>query len=248
MGCKVNVLLAVWTVVSFLTVSCETEKPVTEIVDFENLSLDASGVWNGSDGTGGFRSGNLFFPNNFNPDFQAWSGFAYTNHKDTVTGDYTNQYSSIAGTGAEGSSKYGVFYYMGVPDTIKFAVPGKITGFSVCNSTYAYKAMKYGSPFNKKFGGETGDDPDWFKVTLTGINELGNVTGYVDIYLADFRFPDRKNDYIANVWTSLDLSELGFLKALKIEMSSSDSGEWGINTPAYFCVDNIKSVLSIIPE
>lgn len=248
MGCKVKVLLTVWTVISFLTVSCETEKPVTEIVDFENLPLDVSGVWNGSDGTGGFRSGNLFFPNNFNPDFQAWSGFSYTNHKDTVTGDYTNQYSSIAGTGAEGSSKYGVFYYMGVPDTIKFTVPGKITGFAVCNSTYAYKAMKYGSPFNKKFGGETGDDPDWFKVTLTGINEQGIVAGYVDIYLADFRFTDRKNDYIANAWTSVDLSELGFLKALKIEMSSSDSGEWGINTPAYFCVDNIKSVLSIIPE
>lgn len=248
MQLKTKFVLSTFLTLSFLTISCEKERLLTDKVDFEELPLNASGLWNGSDGSGGFASGNLFFPNTFNSDYQAWAGFSYTNHTDTVTGDYTNQFSSIAGSGAEGSSKYGVYYYMGVPDTIKFNVPAKVTGLAVCNTTYAFRAMKYGSLFNKKFGGDSGNDPDWFKITITAINQQGNDVGYVDVFLADFRPDDSKNDYIANAWTSIDLSAFGFIKALKIEMSSSDTGEWGINTPAYFCIDNIISVLEKAEE
>lgn len=224
-------------------ISCEKEKSVTDIVDFEELPLDTSGYWNGSDESGGFRSGNIFFVNHYNKVYEAWSGFSYTNHTDTVTGDYSNQYSSIAGSGAGGSHKYGVYYFSGSPDTIVFEVPEKITGLALCNTTYGYKAIKNGTIFNKKFGGDSGDDPDWFKVTLTPINKEGQELGSVEVFLADFRFTDNSNDYISNAWTSIDLSQFGFIKFLKFEMSSSDTGEWGMNNPAYVCIDDIKGIL-----
>ncbi|HOU30718.1 MAG TPA: DUF4465 domain-containing protein [Bacteroidales bacterium] len=237
-------LFATLLISAVVIISCQKEKVETDIVDFEELPLDDSGVWNGSDGSGGFRSGNIFFVNHYNSLYQAWSGFAYTNHSDTVTGDYTNQYSSITGSGFDNSLKYGVFYFSGIPDTIVFEIPEKVTDIALCNTTFTYKAVKNGTVFSKKFGGDSGNDPDWLKVTLTPISEEGIALGYVDVYLADFRYTDNKYDYISNVWISIDLSQFGFIKRLKFEMSSSDSGEWGMNTPAYVCIDNIKGILA----
>jgi len=229
---------------SAAVISCQKEKAQTDLVDFEELPLDESGVWNGSDGSRGFKSGNVFFVNHYNSVYKCWSGFAYTNHSDTVTGDFTNQYSSITGSGYNKSLKYGVFYFSGEPDTLVFEIPEKVTDIAFCNTTYTYKAVKNGTDFNKKFGGNTGNDPDWLKLTLTPISEEGIPLGYVNVYLADFRFTDNKYDYISNAWTSIDLSQFGFIKWLKFEMSSSDSGEWGMNTPAYVCIDNIRGVLA----
>jgi len=240
---KTKFLLLTTLIISCSVFSCKKEKYETDMVDFENLSLDDSGVWNGSDGSGGFASGNIFFVNHYNALYKSWSGFAYTNHSDTVTGDYTNQYSSVTGTGAGNSEKYGVFYFSGTPDTMVFEVPEKITGFALCNTTFTYKAIKYGTPFSKKFGGNNGAEPDWLKVTLTPINKEGMTLGYVDVFLADFRPDDNKKDYISNAWVTIDLSQFGFIKYLKMEMSSSDTGEWGMNTPAYVCIDNIKGLL-----
>jgi hypothetical protein len=118
----------------------------------------------------GFVSGNVFFINHFDAQYNSWSGFAYTNHTDTITKDFSNQYSSIFGKGAEGSQKYGVFYFTGVPDTLVFSVPEKVTDIAFCNSAYAYHSIKYGNQFCKKFGGATGNDQDWFKLTLTAID------------------------------------------------------------------------------
>jgi hypothetical protein len=232
----------------FILVSCEKEKPVTDTVTFEDLALGSSGFWNGSDGSGGFTSGNLRFINHYNRQYSSWNGFAYTNHTDKITPDFSNQYSSITGSGAGNSKKYGVFYYTGTPDTLRFLIPEKVTGISVCNSTYSYYSIKNGNPFCKKFGGDTGNDPDWFKLTLTAIDSTGTVKGVVDINLADFRFTDNSKDYIGNAWTRLDLSAFGFIKALKFEMSSSDSGIWGMNNPGYVCIDDITGVLDAVRE
>jgi hypothetical protein len=237
---KKSTLLLICSLVILFTSSCEKKHHVIDVVDFENLVLDTTGYWNGSDGSGGFSSGNINFVNHFNSEYQSWSGFAYTNHKDTLTPDFSNQYSAIAGSGASGSEKYAVFYFSGTPDTINFSLPEKITSISFCNSTYAYFTIKNGNHFCKKFGGDTGSDPDWFILTITAINSDGVPVGTVDLNLADFRFTNNSEDYIANTWTNIDLSDFGFIKALKFEMSSSDSGIWGMNTPSYACIDNIK--------
>jgi hypothetical protein len=37
-------------------------------------------------------------------------------------------------------------------------------GVYVTNTTYAYNSMRDGDMFAKKFGGPTGNDPDWYKL------------------------------------------------------------------------------------
>jgi hypothetical protein len=224
--------------------SCKKNKDVTDSVTFEELPLGSSKYWNGSDLSGGFTSGNIFFVNHFNTEYSTWSGFAYSAETDTVVKDYTNQYSCLAKGGINGSEKYGLFYFSGIADTLFFTLPEKVTDFGICNTVYTYHTIKNGNQFSKKFGGETGNDPDWFKLIITAINTDGIAIGKGEIFLADFRYTDNSSDYIANIWGSIDLSTFGYIKALKLELSSSDTGLNGMNTPAYICIDNIKGVIA----
>ena len=64
----------------------------------------------------------------------------------------------------------------------------RLANIQVTNSTYAAISMRDGDSFAKKFGGGSGDDPDFFAVTFTGFEGFGatgNVTGNVKFYLAD---------------------------------------------------------------
>ena len=85
--------------------------------------------------------------------------------------------------------------------------------------------MCNGDSFAKKF-----DATDWFKLTCVGILDGARV-GTVDVDLAS------NGEYI-NQWTYVDLSSLGQITGLTFEMSSSDASAYGMNTPAYFCMDN----------
>lgn len=229
--------------------ACKKE-PERIIIDFEDMNPGTEGFWNGSDGRGSFTSGKATFPNHYDSEWNFWSGFAYTNHKDNKNFSTDNMYSSIAGGGAGGSDNYAVYYYYSeFSDTIWFDTEMKIEGISISNTAYAYFAMLQGDAFSKKFGGETGNDKDWYKVILKAIDRTGKIAvGHVEIMLADYRFDDNTRDYIANVWTDIDLSVFGYIKGLTVKIESSDTGEYGINTPAYFCLDNIVGVLPGKPE
>lgn len=41
-------------------------------------------------------------------------------------------------------------------------------------------------------------------------------------------------------WTKVDLSSLGSCMAISVKMTSTDAGQWGINTPTYFCMDGLQ--------
>jgi len=230
--------------VIILTVSCTKHEIKTDLVSFEELDTGPLGYWNGSGGEGGFYSGNVWFVNHYNADWAAWSGFAYTNHTDKQTGDYSNQYSSVAGSGDELSDNYAVFYYSGSPDTIIFTLAEKVRSVALSNSTYAFKVMQEGNDFAKKFGGEDGTDPDWLRLRIKALGNDMSVKDSVDFFMADYRFVNSSDDYILSGWEKIDLSDFGFVKALVFEISSSDTGQWGINTPAYVCLDNIEGVLA----
>ncbi len=113
-----------------------------------------------------------------------------------------------------------------------------VRGMYVTNATYPALSMKYGDDNSKKFGGADGNDPDWFKLSVWGMLD-GQETDTIAFYLADYRFEDNANNYIVDTWTWLELSPLGKVDSLLFGLSSSDVGSWGMNTPAYFCVDNI---------
>ncbi len=91
--------------------------------------------------------------------------------------------------------------------------------------------MTGGDSFAKKFG-----KGDWFLLTITGYDVNEEVTGTKEFYLADLR--DAEKAYIINDWRYVDLSGLGKVKKIKFELSSTDNGDYGMNTPAYFCFDN----------
>jgi hypothetical protein len=44
----------------------------------------------------------------------------------------------------------------------------------------------------------------------------------------------------------MDLTSLGGAKSLSFDYASSDVGQFGINTPLYFAMDNLT--LSVVPE
>jgi hypothetical protein len=99
--------------------------------------------------------------------------------------------------------------------------------------------MLNGDAYAKKFGGETGGDPDWFMLTITGKDADGNEVDTVDFYLADYRFEDNGEDYIVDTWQYVDLTSLGEVMSLEFALSSSDVGDWGMNTPGYIAIDTI---------
>ena len=103
--------------------------------------------------------------------------------------------------------------------------------------------MRDGDSFAKKFGGTSGNDPDFFRLTNNGLNALSQPTGSVDFYLADYRFSNNASDYIVTSWTAVDLSSLSAsTNALTFSVASSDVGGSGINTPTYFAADQITTV------
>lgn len=201
--------------------------------------------YNGSDGAGGFTSGGASFVNHYNSGWGSWSGWAYSTAADSTTGGFTNQYSAYPGARSPGAA-YGVAYvssYDGAT-TIELPVGGDTPlSLTLANTTYAYDSMLNGDGFAKKFGGATGDDADWFLLTITGRDAFGASLGEVDVYLADYRFVDNDLDYILTGWTDVDLSGLGSgVRMLEFTLSSSDTGAYGMNTPAYFALAGITAV------
>lgn len=207
---------------------------------FDELSLAAESYWNGSDGSGGFSSGSAFFNNNYNSTYMSWDGFAYSNITDTSSSGWSAQYNAITGGGQDGSDNYAIVYVgWAGPPAMTLNTAGVVEGLYVTNNNYTYYSMLNGDMYAKKFGGASGDEEDWFMLTITGVDTDGAVTGSVDFYLADYRFADNGQDYIVDTWGYIDLTGLGAVKSLEFDLSSSDVGGFGMNTPAYFAMDTV---------
>ena len=204
------------------------------VYNFENLPLSAESYWNGSDGSGGFTINDAFFSNNYYTDWGSWEGFSYSNLTDTVIRGYEAQCNAITGQGVDGSANYAVGYDGGawaVRNTaVTFSSVQSVIGAYFTNSNYTYYSMKEGDSFAKKF-----EEGDWFKLTVTGRDINDDVTEAIEVYLA-------QGVDIVNTWIWVDLNGLGMVKSLEFTLSSSDTGDWGMNTPAYFCMDNLTAI------
>jgi hypothetical protein len=214
------------------------------VTDFEDLTLGPESRWNGSDGSGGFASGSASFNNSYDATYGSWAGFAYSNITDTASSGWMSQFNVITGCGQGGSENYAVGYVGWLePPRMVLDEPMIVSGLYVTNNNYAYYSMLNGDAFAKKFGGSSGDDEDWFLLTISGKDVTDVITGTVEFYLADYRFADNSVDYIVDNWRFVDLTGLGVVKSVEFGLSSSDTHpEYGINTPAYFALD------TIIPE
>ncbi len=224
-----------------------SESDAAKEIGFEDFGVKMAdeSFRNGSDLSGGFDSGQIRLNNTFDPTFGVWGGWSISNTTDATTAGFGNQYSAIAGNGSRGSATYAVasaFPGGTVPTiTIDDSASGQsFQSLRLTNTTYAALSMERGDAFAKKFGGATGDDPDFFLVTIDGLDLTGSLIGSVDFYLADFRFDDNSLDYIVGDWTTVDLSSLASANSLAFSVTSSDVGMFGINTPTYFAMDDIQ--------
>jgi len=207
--------------------------------DFEDFNIEVDTFLNGVDGNGGFSNGNIFLPNSFSGGF--WSGWAISSTTDVTTPGPANQYSAITGRGFDNSSTYAVggIFSPTIMELTGSAEGGLVDGFYITNSTYAFWSLVLGDNFAKKFGGETGNDPDFFLLTIEKYLDGEKGPQKVEFYLADYRFEDNTQDYIISDWTYIDLKPLANADSLVFTLSSSDVGDFGMNTPAYFCMDNL---------
>jgi hypothetical protein len=238
---KSTKLIFAFAILGFLLSSCKQEADVqTTLVDFENVSLNSDSIWNGSDLSGKFISGNCTFNNSYNADWASWTGFACSSKTDGVTPGYENQYSVVAGSGALNSKKFAIAYdsaSISIPETTDYY---SIKSLYITNSTYAYLGISAGNygvgGIGKKFAAG-----DWFKVTITGY-KANVLTSSVDVYLADFR---NGKSIILKAWTKVDVSALGKVDLITFTFDSTDkTGGW-LNTPAYACIDNIEFAQTI---
>ncbi len=239
------------------SVDTVAEDPTPDDATFELIgrTLPPESYNDGRDGpmplSSGFRSGALDFNNVYDSAFGSWSGWAVSNTTDVTTPGFQNQFSSYVGAGGLGSDTYAVgnaFPGFVVPTIRRDPSSGSFHSIQVTNATYAALSMRDGDPFAKKFGGPTGDDPDFFKLSIAGVDAGGATVGAVEFYLADFRFTDNTLDYIVDQWTTIDLSTLSpSAVELQFSLSSSDVGMFGMNTPAYFAADNVAILDSDAP-
>ena len=171
-------------------------------------------------------------------NFQAMQSVAYggmyvagavvTNITNTTFKDYTDAYKSVAG-GAKAGKNYVVWYEDGFSgNAIKLKQAATVSGMYVCNSVYAYNSITKGDAM----AGEPFGDNDWFLLSINGMLDGKMVNTQVDFYLA-------KGKNIVTDWTYVDLSQLGKVDVLSFTLTGSRTGDFGLNTPAYFCIDNL---------
>ncbi len=222
------------------------------IVDFEDVPLAANSYYNGSDGAGKYVSQGAIFTNSYDNDYRTWMGWAASNKADSTTGGYMNMYSAFPGTGGNGSTTYGIAF-LGTESY----TPGALSEFhdglmhlpagmeplsvQIANTTYTAKSMLNGDAFAKKFGGNSGNDPDWFRLAILGNNADGIPVAATYVHLADYRSPSQTGDAIERGWINVDLSSFRGkgVSNLTFGLDSTDSGQYGMNTPAYFAMDNL---------
>ncbi|MEL7123308.1 MAG: DUF4465 domain-containing protein, partial [Bacteroidota bacterium] len=214
------------------------------VATFDETFIGLDEFIDGRDAEASFTSGTAFFENAFSPDFGGFwqGGWALSSRRDSLNANFTDLGAAKTGTGAEGTLQYAVGQQRAEITFPAAAMGESLDGMFITNTTYAYNVIRDGNMFTKPggFGGETGDDPDFFTLSIYNKTNIGAATDTVLFYLADYRSDNNEEDFIIDDWTFVDLSGLGVVDTLVFEMNSSDSGVNGINTPLFFAIDQFS--------
>lgn len=229
------------TAASFLAFAANAQTVST--ADFENLTY-AEGLdyETGEQLEGSFKSGEFYFLNTSSwVDYGEWGkfftmdGFCYSKRSETTFSSDTydtDQFNNQVGAGAEESESFAVSY--GYGSTITAAFSFKPQSCYITNNAYVINSVMNGDAYARRFNYD-----DKLTVTITGYkDELA--TASVDVDLA-------AKGCVAFQWIPVDLSALGEVDKVVFTLSSTDMSEWGMNTPAYFCLDNFTAELTENP-
>ncbi|MBI9064296.1 MAG: DUF4465 domain-containing protein [Marinilabiliaceae bacterium] len=194
-----------------------------------------------------FYSGSFKFSNFYAPSLSYWSRFAYSNETSTVfdPANYlTTQFRSAAGKGAKNTETYGVVYAFGDAPEVSLSntTQGEVLiGCYLTNNCWAVHSMENGDAT----AGEPFTQNDWYKVSISGYDKDGSLTGTKDVYLADYRSANPDDHYIQKEWKWVDLSELGAVQKLIFHVDGSRTGDQGLNSPGYFCIDELNGTKEV---
>lgn len=217
---------------------------VEEGVDFifginESLYDDEINFWNG---------GMVLSQWNYrsNPADQSGDWWMSYNNQcsvyNTASTDGTN-----TGAGAGGSNTFAVIN--GYQDNnsmssmAQFSFSGTasyvVESVMICPPSYLYGTIELGNAFGST---PLKENAGWFKIMAYGFDAQGNATNggnAVEKYICDYR---NASAQVAtpSTWQEWNLSELGAVHTVKFQFQGSDTGAYGLNTPAYMCLDNIK--------
>ena len=183
-----------------------------------------------------------------------WDGFcpAIGGDQTDYNGDWTTNYGGcMAGGGcvigeggivtADPTKPYLVAYYSswameGPSNQVMFVdkdgnTTFKPVGVYVCNHPWPYYGCVHGDGFGRAF-----EEGDYFEIIAHGFDADGNETT-TSINLVDYTNGQLN---ALNDWTFFDLSSLGEVESVYFSLNSTDSGDYGMNTAAYFCMDNFQ--------
>lgn len=210
------------------------------VVDFEDLTVGPKGYVDSVGITNQFDSKNFLFQSvgdsyvwDGKTNYYLAKGFAISTKTDTITEGFNNEYSAFAGAGSNNSKTYIIG-----KNGAKITCPSKkpfLTSVDITNNTYAALSMRKGDGSAKKF-----EKGDFFKLVINGYSN-GVIKNSVDVYLADFRSQNANDHFILKSWKTIDISSLSNTDSIVFNLSSSDNNTYGMLTPSYFALDNLKA-------
>lgn len=159
-----------------------------------------------------------------------FASFTYTNKTDNSA---DNSITAITKKGKAGKTYLCAYTSELAPSTFVIANSAyQLKGAWVTNSTYAYNAMTAGYSPARAF-----KEGDSFTLTAIGYNKHSVETGRAKIDLANYK---SDTDTPVNEWIWFDMTPLNDPTRVEFLLSSTDNHEvYGMNTPAYFCMDAI---------
>lgn len=232
---------------SLLTVtSCSDDEPENKpfTPNLQDVKYDSDNIWEGWNKKGDLIIGDLQFSHQWT-EWSTSQGFVAAKISDTgfYTPMYEHQFEVITGGGVDGKgTPYIVANWNSsegpVPDpALRSCVISHKDGKNfnpqsmyITNAAYPYYSMIQGDDYAKKFS-----KGDKLILHVYGVTE-GGTEKYVNFYLADCR-SDNPEEGVLKTWEEVDLSSLGTVKYVYFTMESTDIGQWGMNTPAYFAID-----------
>ncbi len=212
------------------------------LLDFNSLNMPDTGFCNGANLPGYFVDTSMGvsarFYNYYNANYDSWYGFAYSIWTNDTTNSYQNQWSCFPGylldsTFVLGYNGIDWNTYEIIPSSVKFSATIHPVSMYLANTTFAALTIKNGSSYSQPFS-----DGDYFYLTIKGYLD-GQETDSVVHYLADYR--DGKN-FVQKDWSYVDLTKLGNVDSLTFTLTTTDTGQYGPNTPMYFALDQFRFV------
>ena len=237
-------------ILTALTLCLASRLTAQVTVDFEDVgaSLAPDSAFRGEDGAGEFTSGGVTFNNQFNSEFDFFLDNAYSNQTsfesgnaiEFAQGNATVLLQNADGSpdiGFDGSATWGVV----TGTTARQTAPAGL-GFQslqLHNTQTAGEVIANGNSFARPF-----NSTDVFSVRINALDDttfdvLGSITEPLTI-----------DGITRQGWFEVDFAGTAVEGASVIgfEFLSTDTGAFGINTPAFVAIDNIQLDAVGVPE